>query len=75
MKIFLIMLFSITALPEGDTVTPDTQGAITFEWPAELGGLEACNKFRTGASFWHPDGALHALGNCVELEAAPAPTK
>lgn len=71
MHVFLIMLFSITPIADDpNSITEATQGAIRFEWPADMGGVDECKKFMQGSAFWHPHGEIHAVGNCTELEGS-----
>ena len=64
-EIILIMLFTVTPIAtDAEPAPPAIDGAIEFIWPAKYGTLEDCQAFMKGASFWHPPGDFHAIGNC-----------
>lgn len=66
-EVFLIFLFTVTPAPvAGEPAPAPINGSIEFPWPTKLGGLEECQAFKSGASFWHPKGDFHAVANCVE---------
>ena len=72
MEIVLIMLFTVTLAPSAEQPAPaPIRGSVEFAWPAKYGGVIECKAFMKGASFWHPDGELNGLGNCIERQAAP----
>lgn len=48
---------------------PEIDILISFRWPAELGGVENCEAFISGATFWRPAnaGEMHGVMNCVDI--------